>query len=114
MPEIPPEAQELIKKFNQEEAQREAERPRSNSPSKKQLNRSRSREIAKPMTANEMASYARSKGFSVRGGNGGHGVHIEALNGLECSLPVHGSKALHTGTQHTIMQFISKNGVSKN
>lgn len=111
MPEIPPEARALIADFKKSEAERQAGRP-SKTPSKRILNRSK--EYRGQMTAGEIISLARQRGFSVTSGNGRHGMHLIAPDGWECSLPVHGGKTLHTGTQRQILNGFEEHGVSTN
>ena len=99
MNNIPPEAQELIAKFNQEEATRAADRPK----------REKGGKPEKPdsLKAQDILNAAVNLGCEIRKGKGSHKVIIRG-DGQCMPVPVHGTGAeLGRGLASKIYKFIA-------
>lgn len=104
--QIPVEAQELIRQFEEEEARKAAERAvRKGQPAPREIKTAPLRNV----TAKEMMARARNVGCEIVPG-GKHGTHIKGPDGREISLPVHGGgqgNILATGTTISIDRFLT-------
>lgn len=101
----PPEAQEMIRQFEEEQRARaearNARRPLAGDPVEIKI------VPRKQMTSREIEAEARQKGYRIEGGNGKHGKHIVAPDGSRISLPDHPGN-LATGTCLSINRFLDQ------
>lgn len=105
---IPVEAREMIRQFQEDEARKAAEK------AARRISPDSPREIKivpmRNITAREMIARARDAGCEIVSG-GKHGTHIKGPDGREVSLPVHGGghgNILATGTARSIDSFLSQ------
>lgn len=103
---IPVEAREMIRQFQEDEARKAAEK------AAKRISPDSPREIKivpmRNITAREMIARARDAGCEIVSG-GKHGTHIKGPDGREISLPVHGGGVtLATGTARSIDGWLSQ------
>lgn len=100
---IPEEDQLMIARFLQEQPQKCSTTRITNSCLSGRSGRGRK-------STRQIEHYARQNGFLVTGGNGRHGKHLVAPNGLRHPMVDHGgNKGLATGTERDIIKFIKQN-----
>lgn len=104
--QIPVEAQELKRQFEEEEARKAAEKAaRKSSEGQREIKVIPRRNL----TAREIMDQARNVGCTIETGGGKHGTHIKGPDGREISLPVHGGGVtLATGTARSIDKWLSQ------